>query len=92
MGTSIVHETILDRTSKISAQDSLGYCELREHKSWFDMGCSKLVDWRKQASLQQLQDPSKANEDNVSNVRQKANRLFRNKKREYLTDKINELE
>jgi hypothetical protein len=32
------------------------------------------------------------NEDDLSNVRQKASRLFRNKKREYLKDKINEVE
>jgi hypothetical protein len=32
------------------------------------------------------------NEDNLSNVRQEASRHFRNKKREYLKDKINELE
>jgi hypothetical protein len=31
------------------------------------------------------------NEDNLSNVRQEASRHFRNKKREYLKDKINEL-
>jgi hypothetical protein len=39
-----------------------------------------------------LQDPSEANEDNLSDVRQEASRHFRNKKREYLKDKINELE
>jgi hypothetical protein len=32
------------------------------------------------------------NEDNLSIVRQKASRHFRNKKRAYLKDKINELE
>jgi hypothetical protein len=32
------------------------------------------------------------NEDNLSGVRREASRLFRNKKREYLRDKINELE
>jgi hypothetical protein len=32
------------------------------------------------------------NEDNLSKVRQEASRHFRNKKREYLKDKINELE
>jgi hypothetical protein len=32
------------------------------------------------------------NEDNLSNVRQEASRYFRNKKREYMKDKINELE
>jgi hypothetical protein len=32
------------------------------------------------------------NEDKLSDVRREANRHFRNKKREYLKDKINELE
>jgi hypothetical protein len=39
-----------------------------------------------------LQDPSEVNEDNLSIVWCKASRYFRNKKREYLKDKINELE
>jgi hypothetical protein len=51
-----------------------------------------LFDGRKEAKLQWLQDPSVVNEDNLSNVRQEANRHFMNKKREYLKDKINELE
>jgi hypothetical protein len=38
-----------------------------------------------------LQDPSEINEDNLNNVRHEANGHFRNKKREYLKDKINEL-
>jgi hypothetical protein len=33
---------------KISAKESLGYFELKKHKSWFDEGCSKLLDQRKQ--------------------------------------------
>jgi hypothetical protein len=32
------------------------------------------------------------NDDNLSNVRREASRYFRNKKREYLKEKINELE
>jgi hypothetical protein len=51
-----------------------------------------LVDRRKQAELQWLQDPSEANEDNLIDVRQEASSYFRNKKREYLENKINELE
>jgi hypothetical protein len=39
-----------------------------------------------------LQDPSEANEDNLSDVRQEASRHFSNKEREYLKDKIKELE
>jgi hypothetical protein len=37
-------------------------------------------------------DPSEVNEDNLSNVRREASRHFRNKKREYLKDKITEIE
>jgi hypothetical protein len=38
-----------------------------------------------------LQDQSKANEDNLIDVRREASRQFRHKEREYLKDKINEL-
>jgi hypothetical protein len=64
---------------------------LKKHKPWFDEGCSKLLDQRKQAKFQWLQDRSKINGDNLNNVRREASRLFTNIKREYLKDKINEL-
>jgi hypothetical protein len=67
---------------KISAQESLGYCESKHRKPWYDEECSQLVYRRKQAKLQRLQDPSEANEDNLSDVRREASRHFRNKKRE----------
>jgi hypothetical protein len=38
-----------------------------------------------------LQDPNEINGDNLNNVRREATRHFRNKKREYLKDKINKL-
>jgi hypothetical protein len=41
--------------------------------------------------LQFLQNPSKINVDILNNVRRVASRYFRNKKREYQKDKINEL-
>jgi hypothetical protein len=65
---------------KISAQESLGYCEPKGHKPWFDEECSKLVDRRKQAKLRWLQDPSEANEDDLSYVRREARRHFKKKK------------
>jgi hypothetical protein len=51
---------------------------------WFDKGCSKLSNQRKQAKLQWLQDPSEINGDNLNNVRRETSRYFRNKKREVL--------
>jgi hypothetical protein len=38
-----------------------------------------------------LQDPSEINGDNLNSVRHEASRHFRNKKREHLKDKINDL-
>jgi hypothetical protein len=75
-----------------SAQESLGYCEPKHCKPWFDEEYSELVERRKRDKLQWLQDPSEANEDNLSDVRWEALRYFRSKEREYLKDKISELE
>jgi hypothetical protein len=61
-------------------------------KPWFDEECLKLVDRRKPAKLQWLQDPSIMNEDNLRNVRRDASRRFRNKKRENLKVKITDIE
>jgi hypothetical protein len=77
---------------KISAQKSVGYCKSEHRKPWFDEDCSNLVDGRKRTKLHWLQDPSEVNEGNLSDVRREASRQFRNKKREYLKDGINELE
>jgi hypothetical protein len=58
----------------------------------FNEGCSELLDQRKQAILQWLQDPRKINGDNLNNIRPETNRHFRNQKSKYLKDKIDELE
>jgi hypothetical protein len=50
----------------------------------------KLLDQRKQAKLQSLQDPSEVNKDNLHNIRRETIRHFRNKKREYLKENIDE--
>jgi hypothetical protein len=71
-------ETIRENI-KISVKESLGYYELKQHKPWFNEGCSELLDQRKQAKLQWLQDPSEINGDNLNNVRREVSRNFRNK-------------
>jgi hypothetical protein len=76
---------------KISTKESLGYFGLKKHKLWFDEGCSDLLAQWKQAKLLCLQDPSEINGENLNNVRREASRYFRNKKREYLKDKIKQL-
>jgi hypothetical protein len=83
-------ETIRENI-KVSAKMSLGYRELKKYKPWFDEGCSDLLDQRKRAKLQWLQDSSEINGDNMNSIRRKTSRHFRNKKGEYLKDKIDEL-
>jgi hypothetical protein len=61
-------ETIRENI-KFSATESLGYYEPKENKPWFDEECSKLLDQRKQANLQRLQDPREINGDNLNNIR-----------------------
>jgi hypothetical protein len=77
---------------KTSAKENLGYHKLKHNKPWFDDECSKLTDQRKQAKLQWLQNPNQINTDNLQNLRRENSTAFRNKKREYLEGKINELE
>jgi hypothetical protein len=59
---------------------------MKEHKPWFNEGCSKLLDERK---LQWLQDSREINGDNLNNIRREASRLSGNKKMEYMKVKIN---
>jgi len=65
---------------------------LKQHKPWFDEECLGFLDQRKQAKKQWAHDPSQSNVDNLNNVRHDASRLFREKKKEYLKAKIEELE
>jgi len=50
------------------------------------------LDQRKRAKLQWIQDPSQSNVDILNNVRREVSRHFRDKKKAYLRDKIEELE
>jgi len=65
---------------------------LKQHKPRFHKECLGLLDQRKQAKKQWVQNPSQSNVDNLNNVRREARRHFRNKKKEYLKAKIEELE
>jgi len=64
---------------------------LKQHKPWFDEGCSHLLDQRK-ANMEWLQDSNQSNVDNLNNVSCEASRHFRNKKKKSLKAKIYELE
>jgi hypothetical protein len=54
------------------SQRSVGRYELKKDEPLLDEGCSNLVDQRKLAKLQWLQDASEVNWDNLKNVRREA--------------------
>ena len=66
---------------KISATESLGMHEMKQHIPWFDEECLGILDHRKQAKMQRIQDPTQSNADNLNNVRRDASRHFRKKRR-----------
>ena len=66
--------------------------EMKHHKPWIDEECLGILDQRKQAKMQWIQDPCQRNVDNLNNARRDARRHFRNKKKAYLRAKTEELE
>jgi hypothetical protein len=63
-----------------------------KHKPWFDEECSGFLGQRKHTKMHYLQDPNQSNVDSLNNVQHAASRHFRNKKKEYLKAKVDELE
>jgi len=51
---------------KTAAKNSLGLCELKQHKLRFDEECTSFLYQRKQVKLQWLQDPNQSNVDNIT--------------------------
>jgi hypothetical protein len=82
----------IEENIKTSAKGSLVLHERKQHKPWFDEDCLGILDQRKQAKMQWIQDPNQSNVDNLNNVRRDARRHFRNKKKAYLKAEIEELE
>ena len=75
-----------------SAKESLGLDEFKQNKPQFDEECLGFLDQRKRAKIQWIQDPSQSKVDNLNKVWREVSRHFRNKKKAYLSAKIEELE
>ena len=66
---------------KISAKGGLHLYELKQDKPWFDEECLGFLDQRKLVKILWVQDPGQSYVDNLTNVRRKASRHFRNKRK-----------
>jgi len=83
---------IIKEIIKTLPKENLGQHELKQHNPWFDEECSRFLEQRKHAKMQWLQDPDQSNVDNLNNVGCEASGHFRNKKKEYVKAKFDELE
>ncbi|KAJ4441048.1 hypothetical protein ANN_10898 [Periplaneta americana] len=90
LNVNSVWENIRD-SIKIAAEQSIGYYGTKKKKPWFD-DCCMVVERRKQTKLKFLQDPVEKNRDNYFNERWEASRTLSNKKRDYLKEKLDEVE
>jgi hypothetical protein len=64
---------------------------MKQHKPWIDEEYLGMLDQRKQAKIQWIQDPSQSNVNNMNNIRRDASRHFRTKE-DMFESKIEELE
>jgi len=78
-------------TENIKPKESVGLHELKQHKPQFDEECLGFLDQKNQATMRWLPDPNQSSVDNLHNIRLEGSRHFRNKKKEYLKAKIEEL-
>jgi len=62
-----------------------------QHKPWFDEEHIRLLDPRKQAKMQWLQDPIQSNIQSLNNARRETSRHITKKTKEFLKAKIDEL-
>jgi len=65
-------ENINPENTQTSAKESLGVHEFKQNKAWFYDECLCVLDQRKQAKMQWIQDPSQSNVENLNNVRHEA--------------------
>ena len=63
---------------------------MKQRKPWFDKKCLSVLDQKKQAKMQWVQEPSHSNLDNLDNARREVCKHFRNKRKEYLKAEIEE--
>jgi hypothetical protein len=76
---------------KSSAKESLSLYALKQHKRSYDEEYLRYLDQRKQTKMQCLRDLNHSTVDNLNHVRLEAIRDFRDKRKEYLKTKSDEL-
>ncbi|PSN38709.1 hypothetical protein C0J52_19477 [Blattella germanica] len=64
----------------------------RQSRKWFDDECVDMVHKRKLAKMNWMREPNEQYSEQLCSIRRETTRFLKNKKREYLKEKINDLE
>jgi len=72
---------IIKSISKPQLKRVLGLHELKQHKLSFDEDCLGILDEKRQAKMQWVQDPNQHTVDNLNSVRHEGSRHAMNKKK-----------
>ena len=83
-------ENIRDAIVK-SAEATVGFCKRHKNKPWFDEDCVKIAKVRNEARIAWLTKNTDETRNQFINIRQAAHNMFKNKKRQYLKRKIEEI-
>jgi hypothetical protein len=70
----------VEGNTKALTTESVGYNELKQHKPWFDVECSKLLDQKKWLICNGCRIQAKQMEIIRTMSRHETSRIFRNKK------------
>ncbi|PSN48471.1 hypothetical protein C0J52_11717 [Blattella germanica] len=84
-------ESIRD-TIKLSASESVGLLNKRQSRKWFDDECADMINKRILAKMNWIREPNEQNSEQLCSIRRETTKFLKNKKREYLKEKINDLE
>ncbi|PSN44834.1 hypothetical protein C0J52_16203 [Blattella germanica] len=83
---------IYKRYCKRSASESVGLLKKRQSRKWFEDECADMVNKRKLAKMNWMREPNEQNSEQLCSIRLETTIFLKNKKREYLKEKINDLE
>ncbi|PSN38267.1 hypothetical protein C0J52_16903 [Blattella germanica] len=83
---------ITNRFETLASSESVGHLKKRQSRKWFDDECIDMVHKRKLAKMNRKRKPNEQNSEQLCSIRWETTRFLKNKKREYLKEKINDLE
>lgn len=74
------------------AKNTIGYIQKQKQKNWFDEECKAAIEERRAKSVSAIENRDEANIEAYREERRKTKKLTRKKKREFLNNKLDQIE